>query len=81
VNSRTIPERAAMDRALRRVLDEIHDGLRHGYFEYTLSCEMTGGGRRRLHLRAGKTYQFVIPAEECETAGDLRDEGAMESRS
>ena len=72
-----------IDRALRRVLGEIHDGLHHGYFEFTLSCEITGQGRRRLELRAGKTYQFLIPAEECktlDTSCDLRREGALDSR-
>jgi hypothetical protein len=53
------------DRALRRVLAEIHAGLRHGYFSFTLTCEVIGHGRRRLVLHAGKNYQFVIPAEEC----------------
>jgi hypothetical protein len=72
------------DQAFGRLLAEIREGLRHGYFEYTLTCELIGRGRRRLELRAGKHYQFVIPAEDCESAattGDLRNEGAMESRS
>jgi hypothetical protein len=74
---------AAMHRALSRVLAEIHAGLRHGYFEYTLTCEVTSGNRRRLQLHAGKNYQFVIPADDCESAGklsDLRDEGAARVR-
>jgi hypothetical protein len=70
---------------LRRVVAEIAEGLRHGYFEYTLSCDMTGHGRRRLVLRAGKHYQFVLPAEDCESAArsvrDLRQEGASTSPS
>jgi hypothetical protein len=84
VKSLDIAESLAIDKALRRVLREIHDGLHHGYFEFILSCEVTSQGRRRLQLRAGKTYQFLIPAEECETADtarDLRHEGAQDSRS
>ena len=53
------------DRALSRIVAEIHDGLRHGFFEYVLSCEIVGQERRRLTLRAGKSYQFVIPKDEC----------------
>jgi hypothetical protein len=69
-----------LDRVLRRVMGEIRDGLRHGYFEFTLSSEIIGDGRRRLQLRAGKNYQFVIPADECDTdSSDLRDEGALDS--
>ena len=56
------------DRALQRVLAEIHDGLRHGYFELTLACEIVSQDRRRLILRAGKSYQFVIPKEDCVTS-------------
>ena len=75
-------EPPVIDRALRRVIGEIRDGLRHGYFEFTLSSEVIGGGRRRLQLRAGKNHQFVIPADECDNgSSDLRDEGALESRS
>jgi hypothetical protein len=84
MKSRKFCEPPIIDRALHRVLNEIHEGLHHGYFDFTLSCDVTGQGRRRLQLRAGKTYQFLIPAEECETLGkarDLRHEGALDSRS
>lgn len=54
------------DRALSRILTEVDAGLRHGYFSFTLTCEVIGHGRRRLVLHAGKNYQFVIAAEECE---------------
>jgi len=85
MNSQTSLEQAGIiDRALHRLLGEIHAGLRHGYFEYTVTCEVISQGQRRLQLHAGKNYQFVIPAEQCELAGpsgDLRDEGATDSRS
>ena len=61
-NARQAP---AIDHALNRVLAEIHDGLRHGFFEFTLTCEVIGQERRRLTLRAGKSHQFVIPKDEC----------------
>ena len=86
----TIPDRnsesslGGRDRALSRILAEVYSGLRHGFFEYTLTCEVVGQGRRRLVLHSGKNYQFVISAEECESAGlssDPRDEGAVVSRS
>ena len=53
------------DRALSRIVAEIHAGLRHGFFAYSLTCEVVGHGRRRLVLHAGKHYQFVIPGDEC----------------
>ncbi len=76
---------SALNRLMRRVIAEIDDGVRHGHFEYTLSCEVIGQGRRRVVLRAGKHYQFVLPLDECESAGrasrDLRPEGADVSLS
>ena len=56
----------ALDGALRRIAAEIVDGLRHGYFEFRVTCEVIGQGRRRLVLHAGKSYQFVIPVGDCE---------------
>jgi hypothetical protein len=78
--SKGSPDRIGV--ALQRVLAEIHAGLRHGYFEYTLTCEIVSQGKRRLVLRAGKHYQFLIGADECETlrqAGDPHHEGANQS--
>ena len=54
-----------IDGAINRILAEIQEGLRHGYFEYVLTCEVIGQERRRLTLRAGKSHQFVIPKDEC----------------
>jgi hypothetical protein len=59
--------------ALKRVLAEIHAGLCHGHFEYTVTCEIVGQGKRRLILRAGKHYQFLIGADECETGTEAGD--------
>jgi hypothetical protein len=71
-----------LEQAFQRVLAEIHAGLRHGYFEYTLTCEVISQGKRRLILRAGKHYQFLIGANECETGTEVDDphhEGAKQS--
>jgi hypothetical protein len=54
------------NRALNRIVAEISSGLRHGYFEYSVTCEVTTQGRRRLILHVGKTYQFLISSAECE---------------
>jgi hypothetical protein len=60
-------ERAsAADLAIRRIVAEIAAGLRHGYFDFRVTCEVIGQGRRRLVFHAGKTYQFLIPVADCE---------------
>jgi hypothetical protein len=71
-----------LDQAINRVVTEIYAGVHHGYFEYTLTCEIVSQGKRKLVLRAGEHYQFLIGADECETrreAGDPQHEGADQS--
>ena len=50
-------------RQLREALDRIEglvvDGLRHGFFDYSIACEMG-----QLVIRAGKSHKFTIPEEE-----------------
>ncbi len=51
-----------MDRLTR----EVRDGLRHGFFELTVACEIVKGGKRGLTIKAGKNHRFIIPEEELE---------------
>jgi hypothetical protein len=50
---------------------ERYEGLRprfgrveHGFFDFSITCEVIQNGRRRLTIKAGKNYQFVIPEQE-----------------
>lgn len=40
------------------------DGLCHGFFDYSITCEISNGGKRQLVIRAGKSHKFFIPAED-----------------
>ncbi len=40
------------------------DGLRHGFFELAVTCEVVHGRKRRLVIKAGKSHQFTIAEEE-----------------
>ena len=53
-----------MARALRRLEAEVLEGLKHGFFDFSISCEVVKEGKRRLTIKAGKSYQFVIPEQE-----------------
>lgn len=56
-----------LQRALDYVRRQLLDGLRHGFFECTISCEIIKDRkRRRLLVKAGKSEQFTIPADELE---------------
>ena len=50
--------------ALDRLCGLVVDGLKHGFFEYTISCEVRNRGKRQLVIRAGKSHKFTIPEEE-----------------
>jgi hypothetical protein len=36
------------------------EGLRHGHFDYSLTCEIGTHGRRLLIVKAGKSHKFTI---------------------
>ena len=53
---------------LREALDRLRglvvDGLKHGFFDYTISCEVGNKGKRQLVIRAGKSHKFTIPEDD-----------------
>jgi hypothetical protein len=59
----------SLDRALKRVVGFLLDGLAHGHFELQITGDVVSGGRRRLTVRYGRTYQFHIPPDACERPG------------
>jgi hypothetical protein len=50
--------------ALKRLEGLVVDGLKHGFFECSISCEVASGGKRQLIICAGKSYKFTIPEHE-----------------
>ena len=40
------------------------DGLRHGFFEVAIGCEIGTGQKRILTVRSGKSYRFTIPLDQ-----------------
>jgi hypothetical protein len=52
--------REALDRLERLVVE----GLKHGFFHYSIDCEVAKGGKRQLVIRAGKSHKFTIPENE-----------------
>jgi hypothetical protein len=40
------------------------DGVSHGFFSCTVTCEIVGGRRREVVIKAGKSRKFTIPKEE-----------------
>ncbi|WP_256806796.1 hypothetical protein [Bradyrhizobium sp. Bra64] len=50
--------------ALDRLEGLVVDGLKHGFFDYSIACEVGNGGKRQLVIRAGKSHKFTIPENE-----------------
>jgi hypothetical protein len=38
--------------------------VRHGFFEYSIACEIVKGTKRRIVVRAGKSHKFMISEDE-----------------
>lgn len=55
-----------IDAAISHLIKIVDDGLRHGFFECSIKCEIGNGkgGKRDLLIRAGKSHKFTIPEEE-----------------
>ncbi len=53
-----------LDEAMDRLMVLVIDGLKHGFFDYSITCEIGGGGKRQLVIRAGKSHRFTIPEDE-----------------
>ena len=54
----------AIDEVIALLVKLLMEGLRHGFFDYSVSCETVQGGKRRLLVRAGKSHSFTIRPDE-----------------
>ena len=50
--------------ALAHLEKIVVDGLRHGFFECSITYDIGNGGKRQLVIRAGKSHKFTIPEDE-----------------
>ena len=55
---------SGLSSAMEKLEQVVLDGVQHGFFEYVVSCEIVAGHKRRLTIRAGKSHQFTIPADD-----------------
>ncbi len=53
-----------VDQALAKLREIVWQGLEHGFFECTVLGEIIQDQKRRLVIKAGKSFQFVIAADE-----------------
>ena len=66
----TVPLKASCrySESVRSALDLIEgllvEGIKHGHFDYAVTCEMGNKGRRLLIVKAGKSHKFAIPESD-----------------
>jgi hypothetical protein len=63
LSSKSAPARAyhgELADALAHIEKIVIEGLKHGHFDYSISCETGTGGRRLLIVKAGKSHKFSI---------------------
>lgn len=58
--------KSVLNQAMDRLSREVIDGLQHGFFELTVSCEIVNGKKRGLTIKAGKNHRYTIPEDEIE---------------
>lgn len=58
------PKDSQFIEALAHLEKVVVEGLRHGFFEYAIACEIGNGGKRQLVIRAGKSNKFIIPEDQ-----------------
>jgi hypothetical protein len=55
-------------RALKKLEQVVLEGIRHGFFDCTITCEMMQKGKRRFVIKAGVSHQFCISQDELDRA-------------
>ncbi len=50
--------------AMHALICALSEGLEHGYFNYSVKCEMVRDRKRILEIDAGKVYRFIIPEDQ-----------------
>jgi hypothetical protein len=50
--------------ACEHLVRELIEGIRHGFFEMTVAVEIGPSKKRRITVKAGKSYQFLVAEEE-----------------
>jgi hypothetical protein len=52
------------DAMFARLQEIVLDGLRHGFFDCLITCELVKDRKRRVVIKAGKSHQFTICEED-----------------
>lgn len=57
-------QKSNLEIVLDKIRTEILSGVKHGFFDYQITCEVTKDKKRKVTVKTGKSYQFYIPDNE-----------------
>lgn len=57
-------QKSNLEAVLDKIRLEILSGVKHGFFDYQITCEIAKDKKRKLTLKTGKSYQFYISDHE-----------------
>jgi hypothetical protein len=49
---------------LRHLRAIVLDGVRHGFFDYSVTGEILNGGKRGITIKAGKSHRYIFPEDD-----------------
>lgn len=58
------PQRVDFCQEIVSIDNLLADGLRHGHFEYLISCKIGTGGRREITVVGGLSHKITIPEDK-----------------
>ena len=58
------PQRTEFRKEILSIENLLADGLRHGHFEYSISCKIGTGGRREITVVGGLSHKITIPEDK-----------------
>ncbi len=53
-----------IEEAFQKVEAEVLEGLKHGHYKCTITCETIKGNKRQLLIQSGKSYSFILKEED-----------------
>ncbi len=59
--------RGELAKAMAKLETELRDGLKHGFFDFTITCRTLNKNDRELVIKAGKNYRYTIPEDEVDS--------------
>lgn len=59
-----LKQKSNLEDVLDKIRSEILSGVKHGFFDYQITCEIAKDKKRKLTIKTGKSYQFYIADTE-----------------